>query len=196
MNRYIQLSREISRSRAGMNYRPLPNLQPAERFIEGVTPSAFTRAMKFAATGVNIVTTDGPAGRFGMTVSAFSSLSAEPPQVLACINRRSPVGEAIVENGSLCVNLLSAGQRQLADIFAGIGQEGRPYDFGAAQWESQVSGAPVLEGAVAAFDCVLGSSIAAGTHRIFIGRVVAVTAQGGQTLLYTNRAYGQPSQLD
>jgi len=196
MNRYIQSSREIGRSCVGVNFRPLSNRQIASRFIEAVKPEVFTGAMRNAVAGVNIVTTDGPAGRFGVTVSAFSSVSAEPPQVLACINRKSPVGDAIAHNGVFCVNLLSVRQRHLANVFAGMAGEHEPYDFVAARWNRMATGAPAFEGVVVAFDCVLGSNVAAETHRIFIGRVVAAVARDGQPLLYTGGAYGRPVPLD
>ena len=59
----------------------------------------FVAAMGLAATGVSVVTTDGPAGRFGLTVSAVSSVSAEPPLVLVCINRKSPAMAAVEAPG-------------------------------------------------------------------------------------------------
>jgi len=79
----------------------------------------FINAMSGAVTGVNVITTDGRAGRFGITVSAMCSVSADPPMLLACINRRSPVCSAILSNQVYCVNVLSASQRDLADSFAG-----------------------------------------------------------------------------
>ena len=70
---------------------PMEQLHPGEGHPEPVAAAAFVEGMRGAVTGVNIVTTDGAAGRFGVTVSAFSSVSAEPPMVLVCINQRSPV---------------------------------------------------------------------------------------------------------
>jgi flavin reductase (DIM6/NTAB) family NADH-FMN oxidoreductase RutF len=166
-------------------------LQAAENYIDSVPGDVFVGAMRNAATGVNIVTTDGAAGRFGVTVSAFSSVSAEPPLVLVCINRKSPLAAAICANGCFGVNVLSSDQRDLAASFAGYPSSGVPYDFGTTRWEESVSGAPVLAGAVAGFDCVLATSHNAGSHRIFIGRVVGATSQSARPLLYTNREYGR-----
>jgi flavin reductase (DIM6/NTAB) family NADH-FMN oxidoreductase RutF len=151
----------------------------------------FTDAMRGAVTGVNIVTTDGAAGRFGVTVSAFSSVSAEPPLVLVCINRRSPVCAALSINGCFAVNVLSASQQNLADAFAGAPHSTRPYDFSAARWSRFSTGSPVLSGAVAGFDCVLTTTLDAGTHRIFIGRVAEVGKEAAAPLLYSNRRYGR-----
>ncbi len=153
---------------------------------------AFVNAMRGAVTGVNVVTTDGPAGRFGLTVSAFSSVSADPPMVLICINRRSPAGAAVSENGRFCVNVLSTKQRDIADIFAGYPAEGAPYNFTATGWDEGYTGAPSLLDAIATFDCVVESTIDSGSHTVFIGRVLGVKESAGRPLLYTDRAYGRP----
>jgi flavin reductase len=154
--------------------------------------NAFVNAMRGAVTGVNIVTTDGPGGRFGLTVSAFSSVSADPPVVLICINRRSPASVAVRENGQFCVNVLSTKQRAIADRFAGYPAEGAPYDFTAARWDEGYTGAPSLVDAIATFDCVLETTIDSGSHTVFIGRVLGVKEGEGRPLLYTDRLYGRP----
>lgn len=159
------------------------------------TPAAFVDAMAGAATAVSIVTTDGRAGRFGITVSAVASVSAEPPLVLACINRRSPAVGAIEGNGRFCINMLNAGQAGLANRFAGRPDEGAPYDFRRADWLVGTTGAPVLDGAVAAFDCVLESAHDAGTHRIVIGRVASAVSSAHPPLAYARRSYQALSAL-
>ena len=105
----------------------------------------FVHAMAHAAFGVSIVTTDGPAGHFGLTVSAVSSVSAEPPLMLACIHRKNPIAEALTKNGVFAVNLLSEEQWALARIFAGRPPHGAlPYDFSAGQWQEAQGRAPRL----------------------------------------------------
>jgi flavin reductase len=159
---------------------------------QGVSTDRFIEAMSGAAAGVNIVTTSGAAGRFGLTVSAFSPVSAEPPMVLVCINRNSPACTAISDNQRFCVNLLNSKQRALADIFAGRPDRGNPYDFGAAKWRKAPGASPILRDAIASFDCRLDKALNAGTHRIFIGRVVTVEVRKGRALIYNNRRYGTP----
>ena len=158
---------------------------------EPVSAAEFVEAMRSAVTGVTIVSTDGAAGRYGVTVSAFSSVSAEPPMVLVCINRSSPVSAALAQNRVFAVNVLSTSQQSLADSFAGRPGKGAPYDFGAACWNASATGAPVLSGAVAGLDCALVTTVDAGTHRIFIGRVVDVATAAKDPLLYSNRMYGR-----
>jgi len=154
----------------------------------------FVKAMGVAVTGVNVVTTDGLTGKFGLTVSAMSSLSADPPMLLVCINRGSPVCEAVSENMAFCVNVLSTHQRHVADRFAGRPQRGQPYDFNHDPWEKGRAGLPTLGGAVSVFECTVETSADFGSHTLFIGRVIAVGGDGGNALLYTSRAYGHPCQ--
>lgn len=152
----------------------------------------FIAAMSRAVSGVAVLTTDGPGGRFGITVSSVASVSADPPLVLVCVNRSSVAHGALESNGVFCVNLLSTGQRELADAFAGRPSSGRAYEFEDGLWEEAPAGAPRLKEAVATFECVLYQAHAAGSHTVFIGRVTAVTERSGDPLLYTARAYGRP----
>ena len=157
----------------------------------GLDADAFVNVMKRAVTSVNIVTTDGIAGRFGLTVSAFCSVSANPPLVLVCINRRSPACRAIVENRRFCVNVLAAEQQPLAEKFAGMPGHGKPYEFDNDTWTAGCTGSPVLERAVASFDCNLTTAVDAGTHTIFTGLVQGASACDDEPLLYSNRNFGR-----
>ncbi len=152
-------------------------------------PDRFIAAMAGAATQVSVVTTDGPAGRFGVTVSAFSSVSAEPPLVLVCINLRSPAIAAIEANDAFCVNLLRDDQSDIANCFAGRPGALTPYDFDGTDWEAATTGAPVLTGAIANFDCRVETAHDAGTHRIFIGRVAQALSRDAAPLAFSKRAY-------
>ena len=79
----------------------------------------FVAAMRGVANSVTIVTTDGPAGRCGATVSAFASVSADPPMVLVCLHAQSTIAALAQENGVFCVNVLPEGAGELAVRFAG-----------------------------------------------------------------------------
>ena len=152
---------------------------------------SFLQAMAEAATSVTLVTTDGPAGRFGVTVSAFASVSADPPMLLACINRKSPAAAAISANGGFCVNVLSAAQSFLADVFAGRSERFPPYDFTCADWMRAEGGWRLCD-AVATFDCVLDRDVPAGSHQVLIGRVLATHRSAlpdMSSLVYSRRAY-------
>jgi flavin reductase (DIM6/NTAB) family NADH-FMN oxidoreductase RutF len=151
----------------------------------------FLDAMSRAATGVTVVTSDGEIGRFGQTVSAMSSVSADPPMLLICINQKSPICAAIRRHGVFAVNVLRADQRRLAEVFAGRPRRGAPYDFSVARWDTDVTGSPVLAGAVARFDCTVEAAHQAGTHVIFVGNVVSASAGAGAPLVYAGRGYGE-----
>jgi flavin reductase (DIM6/NTAB) family NADH-FMN oxidoreductase RutF len=155
--------------------------------------SAFIEAMSRAAAGVTVVATAGETGRFGQTVSAMCSVSADPPLLLVCINRKSRTCTPIARHRVFSVNVLRADQERVSQVFAGRPREGQgqAYDFGCAVWEYAVTGSPLLVGAVARFDCELEATHEAGTHRIFIGRVVASSSAQGTPLIYAQRGYGE-----
>jgi flavin reductase (DIM6/NTAB) family NADH-FMN oxidoreductase RutF len=157
--------------------------------------SQFIEAMSQIVSGVSIVTTDGPAGRYGLTVSSFCSLDADPPMVLVCVNQRSPLLYAIIENRVLAVNILAESHAALADAFAGRPQDGEAYDFGRASWIVGETKSPLLEGAVALFDCDLAEHYEAATHVIFTAKVRRSVHDPQIPLLYTRRAYGRPGPL-
>jgi flavin reductase len=156
-----------------------------------VATGEYIAAMGLAATGVSVVTTDGPSGRFGVTVSAVSSVSAEPPLVLICINRKSPAAAALEANGFFAVNLLAAEHRAYAETFAGRPREGKPFDFANHEWREGDTGLPLVKDATAVFECETHDCLDAGTHRIFIGRVLAAHRGKPEPLVYCNRAFGR-----
>jgi flavin reductase len=79
----------------------------------------FVRAMRSVANSVAVVTTDGPAGRHGATVTAFCSVSADPPSVLVCLRIESRIAQAVTRNSMFCVNVLKDSASNIADRFAG-----------------------------------------------------------------------------
>ncbi|MDH3688878.1 MAG: flavin reductase family protein [Gammaproteobacteria bacterium] len=176
--------------------RVTPSYMCSPESISHTTPREdFTAAMAHAVTGVNIVTTAGPAGRFGVTVSAVSSVSADRPTVLACIHNQSPACRAVQKNGVFCINVLSAAQHHLSDVFAG--RENSRYDdkFECGDWALRTTGAPTLEDALATFDCRVDAVHKVGSHYVFIGMVVDTARCDGIPLLYSSRTYGRPQLL-
>lgn len=151
----------------------------------------FLSAMGKAATGVQVVSTDGPCGRYAMTVSAVCSVSADPPLVLACINQRSPACKAITGNNAFCINFLSAEQALVSDTFAGRGNGTKPFDFECAEWATSESGSSRLLGAAAAVDCKLAASLKAGSHIVFFGYVIAAAYSDATPLVYSRGRYGR-----
>jgi len=152
----------------------------------------FLEGMSRAATTVNVVTTDGPGGRAGVTVSAMSSVSADRPALLVCVHRASPACQAIKRNGRFCVNVLRAEQADISDRFAGRRGPGND-KFAGARWRRLATGAPALDDALVAFDCTVMKEIDWGTHTVFIADVVDIElAESGRPLIYASRCYGIP----
>jgi flavin reductase (DIM6/NTAB) family NADH-FMN oxidoreductase RutF len=151
----------------------------------------FVQAMSRAAATVSVVTTDGPAGRAGLTVSAMTSVSADgdAPTMLVCVNKGASAAGPILENGVFAINVLRAGQQELADLFAGRGQATGVARFDGLAVERLTTGAPILD-ALAAFDCELMAADPIGTHHVLIGAVRAVrSSETGSPLIYGMRSY-------
>lgn len=151
----------------------------------------FVQAMSRAAATVSVVTTDGPAGRAGVTVSAMTSVSAdgEAPTMLVCVNKGASATAPILGNGVFAINVLDEGQQDVADLFAGRGEAQGAARFEGLPFETMATGAPVLNG-LAAFDCAVQAVDLIGTHHVIIGAVRAVrSSETGTPLIYGMRSY-------
>jgi flavin reductase len=168
------------------------------RITEPDIRSQFLDGMSRAAFCVSVVTTDGPAGCSGVTISAMSSVSADgtSPTILVCIHHQSRTAAAIIENGTFCVNVLREDHSEIADRFGGRVQLEDGDKFAVGRWATGSSRAPRLADAVAAFDCRVASAERVGTHHIFVGEVQSVTTGSGAALIYADRAYGKAQRLE
>ena len=151
-----------------------------------VSHEEFRQALGRFASGVTVVTCKSDRGNpCGLTVSAFSSLSLEPPLVLICIDGRASVYADLQEGSFFAVNVLAQDQESVsrrfasrdADRFKGIGyREGK-------------TGAPLIDGALAYIECRVVHSYAGGDHTIFVGQVEASEVSDGKPLLYFRGGY-------
>jgi len=150
----------------------------------------YRAAMAKLGAAVHVVTSDGAAGRVGITASAVCSVTDTPPILLVCINQQSSAHNALIENGVLCVNTLSASHETLSRKFGGgVSMEER---FDGSPWTTLETGAPVLEDALVAFDCKVVDTVCQGSHRVFFCEVQKMRlgvheAVGG--LIYFDRRY-------
>lgn len=154
--------------------------------------SGFLDAMRHVPATVNVLTTDGPGGRFGVTVTAMCSLSlgGEAPSLLVCVNGLSRACAAIRDNGVLCVNALQEDQQDVADLLAGRGNVPHEQRFLSHAWTAMETGSPVLVDALASFDCRAHVLQTHDSHVIFVGEVVALKYRGDcGPLIYANRRY-------
>lgn len=146
-------------------------------------PEEFKRAMRRFATGVTVVTSLKDGEPRGVTVSAFASVSLDPPSVLICINREARSYLFISTSKIFCVNILAGEQRALAERFSGKRRENQ---FDGVAYEVDATGAAVISGTVAHLDCEVVEEHKAGSHSIFIGRVLSCTSRPGSPLGYYN----------
>jgi flavin reductase len=145
--------------------------------------------MRRAAATVTVVTTGGPAGRLGLTVSSMCSVSADPPSLVVGIHSGSPVVTAIARNSCFAVNILEASQYEISEIFARRPAEMRRDHLESSAWNNLATGAPALDTAASTFDCHLVAHHVFGTHHLFIGLVVAVAHAERRPLIHHNRQY-------
>jgi flavin reductase (DIM6/NTAB) family NADH-FMN oxidoreductase RutF len=152
----------------------------------------FRTALSRFASGVTVVTTrDLDARPQGITVSAFSSLSLDPPLVLVCIDRTAFVHDFFEASGVFVVNVLAAEQEDLSRLFASR----EPEKFEGLGYSAGGDGVPVLAGALAAIECRLKHVYMGGDHTIFVGEVEHVSVrEDGHPLLYYRGGYASLAQ--
>lgn len=153
-----------------------------------VDQRSFRKALGCFATGVTVVTTLHPETEAlaGVTVSAFSSLSLDPPLVLFCLGLKNSNIEAYKTSGRFAINVLSENQRDLSIRFASRSED----KWAAVKWEPGIAGVPLLQGCIATLECKLVDAIEGGDHMIFIGEVENLNHQeGGSPLIYLRGAY-------
>ena len=155
----------------------------------GVSPAELREAMGHFATGVTVITSVGADGKpVGTTANAVTSLSLEPPLVLACFELNSVTLAAIRGHGAFAVNVLGHRQRHLSANFAKRGLS--------AVWEGVShyrgpTGAPRLADVIAVIECTVEHALPGGDHEIIIGRVrhVETSGEGATPLLFWRGEY-------
>jgi len=153
-----------------------------------VTPDEFRSVLGRFPSGVTVVTTkDGDGSDKGMTVSAFCSVSLDPPLVLICIEKNASAYDALATASGFVVNILAVSQEQIArrfsiedvDRFEGVG------------YSRSQNGFAVLDDVLGVIECVISAMHDAGDHTIIVGEVEAARAQNGTPLLYYRGGYAQ-----
>jgi flavin reductase ActVB len=151
-----------------------------------LTPVEFRNALRCFAAGVTVVTTRDREGQpSGLTASAFTSVSLDPPLVLVCVDHAATAHPAFRTHGWFAVNVLRREQETLSRRFAESGGD----KFHGVPCHDGQSGLPLLDGALVTLECQLVEAHEAGDHTIFIGRVEAATIGGGQPLVYFHGGY-------
>ena len=153
-----------------------------------IDPARFRSVLGRFASGVTVVTIRDRSGTDrGMTVSAFCSLSLSPPLVLVCIDKTAELHDTLAETPRFVVNILEAGQEAVSRRFAEhVGDR-----FDGIGYSRGVTGAPLINGALAHIECEMVASHTGGDHTIYIGEVVAAQATQDRPLLYYRGGYTQ-----
>lgn len=154
-----------------------------------MSPDDFKQGMRRLGGAVNIVTTMFEGTQAGLTATAVCSLSAEPPRLLACINRQGYAYQAISNSRIMCVNVLATHHKELSMRFAGMLGGDEDDRFTDEDWGEHITGSPVLGNALVSFDCEVKSILDTGSHGIVIGEVLGVRTCGGdqvKPLLYAD----------
>jgi flavin reductase len=125
------------------------------------------------ATGVTVVAARHGPLLAGMTANGIASISIDPPLMMASIGERSETHRAIVGSHAFAVSVLAGDQQSLAECFAQPTTAAKLTRFCDAEWHEAETGSPILEGAIAYFDCRLTARHPGGDHTIFVGEIVA-----------------------
>ena len=158
-----------------------------ERPAPAFGAAAYRQVIGSFVTGVAVLTTSAGGRRHGMTVSAVSSLSLDPPMLLACLHGGSPTQDAVRRSGRFAVNILNEDQRQLAERFAGGGED----KFAGLDVRTGRAGVPLLFGALAVLECRVVEVVSGGTHRVFLAEVEHAEGREGSPLAYFRGRFGR-----
>jgi flavin reductase len=163
-------------------------------FPHPVSPEAYRAAMRFVPAAVTIVTARHDGERNGLTATAVASVSADPPQLLICVNRQASAEPLIAGSSRFAVNVLAHGHQESAERFSrSTLSSGERFD--AHRWIELPSGVPALADAIAVFECRIVQHSRLGTHSLFIGEVIGIRTADGEPLLYHDGRYRQLADL-
>lgn len=151
--------------------------------------TVFRRVIGNFMSGVVVITTtDDDGAARGMTVSAVSSLSLDPPMLLVCLNAASSTQEAVRRSGRFAVNILAEHQGHVAERFARPGSDDK---FGDLETQPGSTGVPLLAGVLATVECRVAEVVGGGTHRVFLAEAVHAEASEGSPLAYFRGRFGK-----
>jgi len=147
------------------------------------------------ATGVSVVAARQGPLLAGMTANAIASISVDPPIMMASISRRAETHGAIIGSHAFAISVLSRDQRAVADCFAQPTTAHKLKRFCDAEWHEAETGSPILEGALAYFDCRLTARHDGGDHTVFLGEIVAAGfREDAEPLLWYASAYREMAE--
>lgn len=171
------------------------------RLAEDVCPEThranFVEQMRSVPGAVALICSAASGKRTGMAATAWSSLCADPPMLLVCVNRNASVHAMIERSRKFSVNLLATDDVETVAIFSGQRDLAGEARFSQSSWGTGPAGQPLLSNSVTAFECELEASHSYGTHDIFIGKVQHTRRGVGELpLIYLDGCYWEPTRLE
>jgi flavin reductase (DIM6/NTAB) family NADH-FMN oxidoreductase RutF len=168
----------------------------AESLGDSTDPRRLRRALGAFATGVTVVTVGG-ARPHGMTANSFTAVSLDPPLVLICVEHAGVMHERVAGSGRFAVSVLAADQEPVARHFADRSRPHGAEQFAVVDWHAgRHTGAPLITGALAHYECELWRAYEGGDHTIFVGVLVAVhSCAGSNALLFHGGTFAQTERV-
>ncbi len=168
----------------------MSDLTPPPYLGDVPAPKAFRDAMRGFVGACSLITTGRGEASTGLVVTSGVSLTAEPPMILACINRSASSWAVLKQTGAFGWSALGAAHQPVAERFSGVAGLKGHERYEGVEWVVGATGARHLADAPLAFDCTVEEMIDRGTHSILIGRVQSIlTNPGCGALLYWNGTY-------
>ena len=149
----------------------------------------FKLGMRRLAAGVSLITTVNQGVRHGLVATAVSSVTADPPTLLVCINKSASAHAHVAEAGILCVNILADAHEEVAGRFSNPANRETRFDFD--QWQTLQTGAPALVNAMVSFDCEVRQAVRYQSHTVFLAEIVLVElwSEANRPLVYLDGRY-------
>ncbi len=163
-----------------------------ENALPAITSEEYRDVIGHYTSGVSIITTNKDGVDYGITASAVTSVSLEPPMLLVCANRQTGTAHAISEKKTFIVNILKEDQGALAIQFAKANTE----KFKDVHLTYSASGDPVLQDALVSIECKVVEEVIGGTHSVFMAEVQSATKNEGSPLVYYRGRFGQFNQYE
>lgn len=164
-----------------------------------ITAGEFRQGMRRLGGAVSIVTASHENVWAGLTATAVTSLSAEPPRLLACVNRQGATYDIISRGRTLAVNVLGTEHKELALRFAGMSDEPETERFDESCWSATDGNAPILTSALVSFTCNVENIMDVGSHGIVIGNITSlhISPEGNfSPLCYVDGSWAKLEMLD
>lgn len=164
-----------------------------------ITQDEFKQGMQLLAACVNVITSCSENSRRGMTATAVSSLTSDPPSLIVSVNRSARTFDNIANSRKLCINLLAENQRYIANVFASNKGDSEEKFNSAGIWTPSASGQPMLQDCVANFACAVDRWMVTKTHCVVVANICEIhTRNDLKPLLYYGRSYSSmaPEEIE